>query len=139
GAPGGGGRRSVRAALLCMGLGRAGGGRPGPPPAGAAVLLVVRGGLGPAEAGPGEPMAVAYRGVVLGRPEPGRTAAVLGAGPIGIGCLLALRAQGIEDVVVSEPAPGRRAIAAALGAAIVLDPAATDVVAAVPEHPPGAR
>jgi (R,R)-butanediol dehydrogenase/meso-butanediol dehydrogenase/diacetyl reductase len=83
-------------------------------------------------------MAVAYHGVLRGRPTPGATAVVLGAGPIGIGCLLALRALGVDDVLVSEPAPERRAVAASLGATRALDPASTDVGAEILEHTGGA-
>jgi (R,R)-butanediol dehydrogenase/meso-butanediol dehydrogenase/diacetyl reductase len=62
---------------------------------------------------------------------------VLGGGPIGIGCFLALRAQGIDDVIVSEPAPARRDALASVGAEQVLDPTTTDVAAMVQEHTKG--
>src|SRR5262249_20694329 len=95
-------------------------------------------GIGPVEAALVEPMSVAFRGVLLGRPTPGACAVVLGAGPIGIGCLFALRALGIDDVVVSEPSAARRAVAASIGAAAVLDPTSTDGAAFVLERTRGA-
>ena len=55
------------------------------------------------------------------------TALVLGGGPIGIGVYLGLTAQGVTEVVVSEPSATRRAAIAGVGAEMVLDPARTDV------------
>ncbi len=75
-----------------------------------------------------EPMSVAYRGVRRSHPQPGRPAIVFGAGPIGIGSYLGLRALGVDEVVMVEPAAARREAVARLGAPHVLDPTATDVV-----------
>ena len=133
-----GGSRNLCETLLCHGLGAGGGGLAELTAVRARMLHRVPEGIDAVQAALVEPMAVAYRGALLGRPAPGCRAAVLGAGPIGIGCLLALRALGVEDVVVSEPAPERRTVAAALGASLVLDPGATDVAAAVREHTRGA-
>ena len=73
-----------------------------------------------------------------GAPRPSHArrdaAVVFGGGPIGIGAFLALRALGVDDVTVVEPAAERRAAVAALGAETVLDPTATDVVDDVREH-----
>lgn len=77
-----------------------------------------------------EPMAVSYRAVARTRAVPGDAVVVFGAGPIGIGALLALKARGIETIV-SETSEVRRATARALGADYVLDPAADDITAAV--------
>jgi (R,R)-butanediol dehydrogenase/meso-butanediol dehydrogenase/diacetyl reductase len=77
-----------------------------------------------------EPMSVSFSGVLRSGIEPGQAALVLGAGPIGIGVTLGLRAIGIEDITVVEPAPTRRAAVEALGVD-VLDPDAVDVVAEV--------
>ncbi len=85
-----------------------------------------------------EPMSVAYRAVLRAHPRPGLAAVVLGAGPIGIGSFLALRALGVDNVTMVEPAPQRRAAVSALGAAAVLDPTATDVVGAIREATHGA-
>ncbi|TAK98219.1 MAG: alcohol dehydrogenase [Rhodospirillaceae bacterium] len=84
-----------------------------------------------------EPMAVAYHGITRGDVERGMSVVVFGAGPIGVGVLLGLRALGITDVLVIEPSAARRAAIAALGATGVLDPASGDVVAAVQAHTMG--
>ncbi|WP_261163818.1 alcohol dehydrogenase catalytic domain-containing protein [Microbacterium sp. Marseille-Q6965] len=77
-----------------------------------------------------EPMAVAWHAVSKSNLRPGGTALVAGAGPIGIGVWFALRAQGINDVLVSEPSAERRAIIENLGARTV-DPVSGDLAAAV--------
>lgn len=79
-----------------------------------------------------EPMAVAWHAVSRANIDAGDTALIAGAGPIGIGVLFALKARGIEKVLVSEPSAERRAIVAALGATVV-DPAGEDLAAAVAE------
>jgi (R,R)-butanediol dehydrogenase/meso-butanediol dehydrogenase/diacetyl reductase len=84
-----------------------------------------------------EPMSVAYHAVKLGEPDPAGTALVFGAGPIGIGLWFALRGQGVEDVLVVEPSPVRRAAIERLGAR-TLDPSAVDVPSFIAEHTKGA-
>jgi (R,R)-butanediol dehydrogenase/meso-butanediol dehydrogenase/diacetyl reductase len=80
-----------------------------------------------------EPMAVAWHAVDTSGIRPGQTALVAGAGPIGIGLWFALRARGVETVVVSEPSATRRAAVAGLGAPVVVDPTTGDLAAAVAE------
>jgi (R,R)-butanediol dehydrogenase/meso-butanediol dehydrogenase/diacetyl reductase len=123
--------------VLCHGLGGPGGGL--------SEFTVVRErmahklpeGLGPVHGALVEPMSVAYRAVLRSEPRPDDAAVVFGAGPIGIGAFLGLRALGVDDVTVVEPAPERRAAVAALGAERVLDPAAIDAVDDVREHTAG--
>lgn len=124
-------------AVLCHGLGAAGGGLAEYTVVKEQMAYPVPEGVDAAQAALTEPMSVAYHGVSLAAPEPGTTAVVLGAGPIGVGCFLALRALGVDDVVVSEPAPDRRAAIAGIGAETVLDPSATDVVGEVLERTKG--
>ncbi|HET9564611.1 MAG TPA: alcohol dehydrogenase catalytic domain-containing protein, partial [Mycobacterium sp.] len=83
-----------------------------------------------------EPMSVAYHAVTLGDVAPGDTAAIFGAGPIGIGLWFALRGQGLETVFVVEPSAARRDAVAALGAT-TLDPTVIDVPAFIAEHTDG--
>jgi (R,R)-butanediol dehydrogenase/meso-butanediol dehydrogenase/diacetyl reductase len=83
-----------------------------------------------------EPMAVSLHAVRRAAIEPGATAVVHGAGPIGLGCLLALGEIGAETVVF-DPSPVRRATALALGAAEALDPREADVVQVVRERTAG--
>lgn len=77
-----------------------------------------------------EPMAVAWHAVEQSGIVAGGSALVAGAGPIGIGTWFALRAHGVERVLVSEPSAERRAIIEALGATTV-DPVGGDLAAAV--------
>ena len=80
-----------------------------------------------------EPLAVAYHAVRLSRVRPEHTALVFGAGPIGLVTTAALRAAGVSEVIVVEPAEVRKAKAPVAGATHVIDPTSTDVVAAVLE------
>jgi (R,R)-butanediol dehydrogenase/meso-butanediol dehydrogenase/diacetyl reductase len=78
-----------------------------------------------------EPMSVAFNGLLRAGAAPGKSVLVVGAGPIGIGAFLGLRALGVEQIIISEPSPERRAAIIALGATTVLDPTTTDVPATV--------
>jgi 2-desacetyl-2-hydroxyethyl bacteriochlorophyllide A dehydrogenase len=49
-----------------------------------------------------EPLAVALHGIRIGEAGPGDRCVVIGAGPIGLLCALALKAQGTERVLVVE-------------------------------------
>jgi (R,R)-butanediol dehydrogenase / meso-butanediol dehydrogenase / diacetyl reductase len=87
----------------------------------ARALVRIPEGLGRREAALAEPLAVALHGITRSRIEPGDTAMVMGAGPIGALTVSALLARGLGTVTVVEPAPPRKALARALGAE-VLDP-----------------
>ena len=80
-----------------------------------------------------EPLAVAYHAVRLSGARPSHTALVFGAGPIGLVTTAALRAAGVEQIIVVEPADVRKAKAPLAGADHVIDPTATDAVAEVLE------
>src|ERR1700733_2626477 len=77
-----------------------------------------------------EPLAIAWRTANRCQVQAGQTVAIHGAGPIGVGVFLTLRARGVETIII-DPSSGRRAVLAALGARTLLDPAACDVVAAI--------
>jgi (R,R)-butanediol dehydrogenase/meso-butanediol dehydrogenase/diacetyl reductase len=79
-------------------------------------------GVDPDSAALAEPMAVALRAARRTRAVAGELVVVHGAGPIGIGALLSLRAADVRVAVV-DPSPLRRACAVRLGAEVVLDPA----------------
>ncbi|MFF1901220.1 2,3-butanediol dehydrogenase [Streptomyces sp. NPDC058206] len=85
-----------------------------------------------------EPMAVGLNAVERAGVRPGGSALVTGAGAVGMGALFALKAHDVEDVLVVEPSPSRRAAAERHGAR-VLDPTdpAVDVVAEVLRHTGG--
>ncbi len=62
-----------------------------------------------------EPLAVGVHSVVKARPEPGNTAVVIGAGPIGLVTVLAAIAAGCARVVVSDVDDAKLDLAAKLG------------------------
>jgi (R,R)-butanediol dehydrogenase/meso-butanediol dehydrogenase/diacetyl reductase len=78
-----------------------------------------------------EPLAVGYHAVRTSRFEPGGTAVVFGAGPIGLVTAAVLRARDAGLVIVVEPAAARKAKAVDLGVDHVLDPTGLDVPSAV--------
>lgn len=82
-----------------------------------------------------EPLAVARRAVRRAGLEEGDTVAVLGAGPIGLAVIAWARHLGIEKIVASDPSATRRELAAKLGATLVLDPTADDLVETVTSGP----
>ena len=69
-----------------------------------------------------EPMAVAWHAVRRGDVGKRQVAIVIGCGPVGLGVVLMLKAKGVRTVVASDFSPGRRALAAACGADVVVDP-----------------
>jgi (R,R)-butanediol dehydrogenase/meso-butanediol dehydrogenase/diacetyl reductase len=77
-----------------------------------------------------EPMAVALHAVRRTSVGADDTVAVHGGGPVGIGVLLSLRAAGVHNVIVVEPAPTRQGALVALGARVV-DPGAGDVASQI--------
>ena len=89
----------------------------------AAEALRVPDGLSLKHAALTEPLAVALHGITrAGGARPGTRWLVTGGGPIGFLSVAALKALGIDDVVVSEPKESRRALCEKLGARAV-DPA----------------
>ncbi|WP_239164695.1 alcohol dehydrogenase catalytic domain-containing protein [Actinoplanes palleronii] len=71
-----------------------------------------------------EPLAVAHHAVRRGTVAAGDAAVVIGCGPIGLAVTLMLKASGVRRVVASDYSAGRRALARACGADLVVDPAA---------------
>lgn len=88
----------------------------------AAQLHRIPEGLSLREAAIAEPVAVALHGITRSGIERGQSALITGAGPVGMFTLAVLRAQGIEDVTVSEPSAARRELAKRVGAARVVEP-----------------
>jgi threonine dehydrogenase-like Zn-dependent dehydrogenase len=89
----------------------------------AAEALRVPDGLSLKHAALTEPLAVALHGITrAGGVRPGTRWLVTGGGPIGFLSVAALKALGVDDVVVSEPKASRRALCEKLGARAV-DPA----------------
>lgn len=63
-----------------------------------------------------EPLAVSMHGVNRSRIKPGQKAVIFGAGPIGLGAVVALRDIGIDQIVIADQSPQRLAVAEQLGA-----------------------
>jgi len=83
----------------------------------------------PADVGPElgalvEPLAVGLHAVQVARVRPDERVLVLGAGPVGLALTLWLRHLGARIVIVSEKSPGRREVAARLGASEAVEPSA---------------
>ncbi len=126
---------SVVAMPIVRGLGRGGGvhltGLTTKAPGGYAEQVVVQepltfevpNGLAPTTAALTEPMGVALHAVRRGQVGKNQTAIVIGCGPIGLGVIAMLKAQGVRRVVASDFSAGRRALAQRMGADVVVDPA----------------
>jgi threonine dehydrogenase-like Zn-dependent dehydrogenase len=80
-----------------------------------------------------EPMAVATHAVNRLEPQPGQTAVVFGAGPIGLGAAIGLKLRGVAHVVVVDVVPRRLDKALKVGADAVIDSSAEDVAARLRE------
>lgn len=89
------------------------------------VLLPVPDGLSDEAAALTEPLAVGVHAAAAGALEPGRTALVIGCGPIGLAVIAALKGRGHAPVVAADLSPVRRRAAERLGADVVVDPAVT--------------
>jgi len=87
------------------------------------LAMAVPNGLAPSMAALTEPMAVALHAVRRGEVAKGQVAIVVGCGPIGLGVVAMLKAAGVRTVVASDFSPARRALATAMGADVVVDPA----------------
>ena len=86
------------------------------------LMMPVPNGLAPGIAALTEPMAVAWHAVRRGEVGRRTVAIVIGCGPIGLAVILLLKAKGVRTVVASDYSPGRRALASACGADVVVDP-----------------
>jgi threonine dehydrogenase-like Zn-dependent dehydrogenase len=86
------------------------------------LMLAVPNGLKPDVAALTEPMAVAWHAVRRGDVGKRQVAIVIGCGPVGLGVILMLKARGVRTVVASDLSAGRRALATACGADVVVDP-----------------
>ena len=85
--------------------------------------MKVPNGLDPKLAALTEPMAVGLHAVRKSRYSPGKSAVVIGCGPVGLAIIAALRLEGCERIVAADFSPRRRELAALMGASDVVDPA----------------
>jgi L-iditol 2-dehydrogenase len=91
-------------------------------------LLPVPGGLGLHQATLFEPLAVILHSLGFASIQAGETAAVIGAGPIGLLTVAALKLAGAGRIWSIEPIAQRRALAKQMGADAVIDPREVDAV-----------
>jgi len=75
-----------------------------------------------------EPLAVVVHSMQFAAPQPGETAVVFGAGPIGLLTIAVLKLSGVTRIWTVDPVAHRRDLARALGADAVIDPGAADPV-----------
>jgi (R,R)-butanediol dehydrogenase/meso-butanediol dehydrogenase/diacetyl reductase len=87
-------------------------------------------GMSPMQGALIEPLAIAWHTANRCRLEAGQTVAIHGAGPIGIGVCLTLKARGV-DVIMIDPSRLRRKVMQRLGARVTLDPADCDPITAI--------
>jgi threonine dehydrogenase-like Zn-dependent dehydrogenase len=89
-----------------------------------ALMFALPNGLSPGLAVLTEPLAVGWHAVRRAEVRKSEVAIVIGCGPVGLAVICMLKAQGVATVVASDFSAGRRQLAAACGADIVVDPAA---------------
>ncbi len=82
-----------------------------------------------------EPLACVLNATAKLKAQPGDTALVLGAGPIGLLFTTLLKANGASKIIVSEISDYRREAAMACGATLVVDPLKEDLEAVGPLLP----
>lgn len=80
-----------------------------------------------------EPLSIAMRGNDLAKVAPGKSVAILGAGPIGMLTLIVAKHSGASKILISELVAYKRAFAERLGATITIDPFNQDLLAAAME------
>jgi threonine dehydrogenase-like Zn-dependent dehydrogenase len=88
----------------------------------APLLLEVPNGLDPSHAALTEPMAGGLHAVNRSQIGSGDGAVVLGAGPVGLAVIAALKLKGVAPIVAADFSPARRALAVTLGAHEAVDP-----------------
>src|SRR5918996_299628 len=86
------------------------------------LMMPVPNGLDPEVAALTEPMAVAWHAVRRGEVGKRTVAIVIGCGPVGLAVILVLKAKGVCTVVASDFSAGRRTLASACGADVIVDP-----------------
>jgi threonine dehydrogenase-like Zn-dependent dehydrogenase len=98
------------------------------------LMFAVPNGLAPELGALTEPMAVGWHAVRRGEVKKGTVAIVIGCGPIGLAVICALKARGVRTVIASDFSRGRRALATACGADLVVDPSEGSPYAASEGH-----
>ena len=91
-------------------------------------------GLTPAVGVLTEPMAIGHHAVRRSEIDKKDVAVVIGCGPVGLAVIAMLHARGVRTIVASDFSPGRRALAAACGAHVVVDPGASSPFRTAGDH-----
>ncbi len=86
------------------------------------LMMPVPNGLSPELGALTEPMAIGWHAVQRAEIKKGDVAIVIGCGPVGLAVICMLKAQGVRTVVASDLSRGRRELATACGADVVVDP-----------------
>jgi L-iditol 2-dehydrogenase len=86
-------------------------------------------GVDPARGALAEPLSCALHAVARGGVGAASSVAIVGAGALGLLVLQVARLCGATEVVVSDPDPARRQLAARLGATVTVDPGDDDLKA----------
>jgi len=86
------------------------------------LMLAVPNGLAPDVAALTEPMAIGWHAVKRAQIKSKEVGIVIGCGPVGLAVIGMLKARGVQTVIASDFSSGRRALATACGADVVVDP-----------------
>lgn len=78
-----------------------------------------------------EPLSCVLNSTLKIKAQPGESAVVMGAGPIGLYFIMLFKASGVSKIIASEPNEFRRRFAKKCGATMVIDPSKEDLYAAV--------
>ena len=81
-----------------------------------------------------EPMAVGLHAVRRSEIGKGDVAVVIGCGPVGLAVICMLKARGVRTVIASDFSAGRRGLAQACGADVVVDPGVESPYASAEQH-----
>ena len=87
-----------------------------------ALMFALPNGLTPELAVLTEPLAVGWHAVRRAEITQADAAIVIGCGPVGLAVIAMLKAQGVRTIVASDFSAGRRELAGACGADVVVDP-----------------
>jgi len=99
-----------------------------------ALLLEVPNGLKAEHAALTEPLAVGIHAVEKAAVRGDEVPLVIGCGPVGLAVIAALKLKRLHPIVAADYSPARRALAARLGADVVVDPAQSGPYATWAEH-----
>ena len=86
------------------------------------LMFAVPNGLSPQLSVLTEPLAIGRHAVRRSEIKRKDVAIVIGCGPVGLAVICMLQTQGVQTIVASDLSPGRRELARACGADIVVDP-----------------